>query len=134
MKLIISTKRHFGDRNISRNGVQFEAHFVNSPTDTADDFKAMHELSNIVMSDCKEMGWFYGFGKNADSYSKNGRHTLQRETPLTPRERAMMARVASAENQAKQYKQQIDAMRIVLVRNGLKVCKTIEEALRCATR
>lgn len=134
MKLIISTKHHFGDRKISRQGVQFEAHFVHSPTDTADDFKAMHELSNIVMSDCKEMGWFYGFGKHTDSYSVNGHHTLQRDIPLTPRERAMMARVASAENLAKQYKQKIDAMRIVIVRNGLKVCETKEEALRCATR
>lgn len=120
MKLVIKTKRHFGDNNIHLQGVQFEAYFIHSPTDTEEEFKAMHELSNIVKSDCKEAGWYYGFGRYADHESTNGTHSGGgRTTPLTPTERVLKARAASAENLARDYKRQMDAMRLVLVRNGL---------------
>lgn len=119
MKLIIATRRHFGDRNIHAQGVQFVAHFVHSPTDTAEEFKAMHELSNIVRSDCREAGWYYGFGKFADVESRNGRNAGGAGAAITPREKVLKARAVSAENLAKAYKRQMDAMRIVMVRNGL---------------
>lgn len=88
MKLVIKTKRHFGDRNIHKQGVQFEAYFIHAPTDTAEEFKAMHELSNIVRADCKEAGWYYGFGKYADVEVKNGRYSgggVRRYTAHTSR-------------------------------------------------
>lgn len=123
MKLIIKTKKHFGDRNLHRQGVQFEACFVHSPTDTADEYKAMHELSNIVKADCNDAGWGYYFGKFADIESRHGGRKSQcGNAPYTERERVLKARCVSAENLAKAYKRQMDAMRIVLVRNGLSVC------------
>ena len=123
MKLVIKTKRRFGDRNIHQQGVQFEAYFIHAPTDTADEFRAMHELSNIVRQDCREAGWYYGFGKYADIEKNNngGRNTQEGDKPYTDRERMLKARCVSAENLAKAYKRQMDSMRIVLVRNGLRV-------------
>lgn len=122
MKCIIKTRRHFGDHDIGRQGIQFQAHFVNAPTDTAEDYKAMHELVEIVRQDCKEAGWYFGFGANSEHDARNGGRTAQcGDTPYTPRERMLKARAVSAENLAKQYKAQMDAMRLVLLRNGLSV-------------
>lgn len=122
MKLIIKTKRHFGDHKIHLQGVQFEAHFVNAPTDTTDEYKAMHELAEIVRADCKDAGWYFGFGRFPESDSKSGgRETQEGDTPFSSRERALKARAASAENFARAYKRRIDEMRLVLVRNGLAV-------------
>ena len=122
MKLVIKTKRHLGDRNIHKQGIQFEAYFIEAPTDTADDVNAMHELSRIVRADCMEAGWYYAFGENPERHTVNGHHGCQApETPFTPRERVLKARAVSAENLAKAYKKQIDQMRLVLVRNRLSV-------------
>lgn len=122
MKCIIKTRRHFGDHNICRQGIQFQAHFVNAPTDTADDYKAMHELVGIVREDCKEAGWYFGFCEHSEHDNRSGGRTAQcGETPYTPRERVLKARCVSAENLAKQYKAQMDAMRLVLLRNNLSV-------------
>ena len=121
MKLVIRTKRHVGDNKIHLQGVQFEAYFVNHPTDTADEFKAIHELSEIVRTDCKDAGWYYGYAANANRENRNrsGCPMQRGETPYTPRELVLKARAASAENLARAYKRQIDEMRLVIVRNGL---------------
>ena len=122
MKLVIRTKRHVGDHKIHQQGVQFEAYFINHPTDTAEDFKAIHELSNIVKADCNEAGWYFGYAANANkenSSNGSGCHKQRGETPYTPRELVLKARATSAENLARAYKRQIDEMRLVMVRSGL---------------
>ena len=120
MKLVIKTKRHFGDNKIHEQGVQFEASFRNSPTDSAEEYKAIHELCEIVKADCKEAGWYFGFGKYVEIENRNGSHSGGQKD-LTPRERVFKARAVSAENLARAYKRQMDEMRLVLVRNGLSV-------------
>lgn len=123
MKLVLQTKRHFGDTNISRQGVQFVARFIESPNDTHEEYRAMHELVEIVRADCKESGWYFGFPANATHQEPIRHHheSLKAVVPLSKREAAIKARAISAENLARALKKENDAMRLAMVRAGVSV-------------